>query len=288
VAVTVVGAVTAVSVQVGVVDAQPVHAESCAPAPGVAVKVMLPPGETDALQSVGQLIASTTDPPSAAAIVPAPCTAPVITTSAAPKVADTDRAAVIDTEQVVAVLEAHPLQLVTFASGPGTAVTTTVLPFAAAPVQPGYAGFPLWQSIGGSVGAWSQPKYGGVNVGVNAGYVRAVSVYVATPKFAVTVLAADMTTLQRGIGTPGPTGVIEPHPDQLTNAALLTDTGCRITVEPVVACATQLAEAFVAQAIAGVVGADAGRSSGPGPGGVTSTAAASSTRPTAPDPDILE
>src|SRR5512133_3709702 len=104
VAVTVTGAVTFVRVQVAVVEAHPVHAKSCAPGPGVAVKVMLPPGVTRPLQSVGQLSASTTAPPRGAEIVPEPCTPAVIATSAAPNVADTVRSEVIATEQVVAVL----------------------------------------------------------------------------------------------------------------------------------------------------------------------------------------
>jgi hypothetical protein len=184
----------------------------------------------------------------------------------------------IRTEHVVAVDEVHPLQLVTFERGPGTAVTTTVPPASALPVHAVYASLPLWQSMGGDVGAWSQPMYGGGGLPeTRAGYVRAVSEYVATVKLALTVREAVMETLHRGSGTPGPAGVIDVHPDQLTNLAFVREAGCRMTVVPVVACATQLVAAFVAHAIAGVVAEDAGRSSGPGPAGGTSTAGASTT-----------
>src|SRR5512133_1378814 len=72
VAVTATGAVRFASVQTLVVEAQPVQPTSSNPGAAVAVSAMLPPDVTAAEQSSGQLIASTTAPPSGAVIVPVP------------------------------------------------------------------------------------------------------------------------------------------------------------------------------------------------------------------------
>lgn len=198
VAVTVAGAVRFESVQTFVADAQPVHPTSSWPVAAVAVSWMLPPGVTAAVQSPGQLIGSTTAPPSGAVIVPLPDTAADTTTFAAPNVAETLFAAVIGPiVHVDSVDVVHPAQLVTFDPAAGNAVRTIEAPFATVPVHAVQAVLPVWHAMGGVVGASRRPPYGGVKVGVIAGYVFAVRAKLAGLKLAVTVFAPVIEMVQR-------------------------------------------------------------------------------------------